>query len=486
MANHTLIRGGTVVSAERAWRADVLVSGETIAAVGEGIDVPAGTRTIDAGGAFVMPGGIDPHVHMELPFMGTVSVDDFLSGTACAAAGGTTMIIDFAIPSPQQSLLETYHVWRERARKATSDYSFHMAVTWWAQQVADEMGVLSREHGVNSFKHFMAYKNAIMVDDAQMIESFEVARDLGAICLVHAENGDLVFRMQQEVFARGITGPEGHPLSRGPEVEGEAANRACQIAAVVGVPLYVVHTSCRQAMEAIARAKLAGHRVYGESLVQHLVIDDSVYRNTDWRSAAHHVMSPPFRTPDHQVALWGGLQGGTIEVIGTDHCTFRTEQKAMGKDDFRRIPNGTGGLEERMSVLWHHGVRTGRLTPSEFVAATSTNAARIFNIHPRKGSIAPGGDADIVVWDPEATRTLGVKHHHSRNDFSIFEGMTVTGGAVVTMSRGKVLWENGRLAPREGHGRYIDRPCFGSASRSQAVRNTVTAPTAVERQEFVP
>jgi dihydropyrimidinase len=332
----------------------------------------------------------------------------------------------------------------------------------------------------------MAYKNAIMVDDAQMIASFERARDLGAICLVHAENGDLVFRMQQEIFARGITGPEGHPLSRGPEVEGEAANRACQIAAVVGVPLYVVHTSCRQAMEAIARAKLAGHRVYGESLVQHLVIDDSVYRDTDWRSAAHHVMSPPFRTPDHQAALWGGLQGGTIEVVGTDHCTFRTEQKAMGKDDFRRIPNGTGGLEERMSVLWHHGVRAGRLTPSEFVAATSTNAARIFNIHPRKGAVAAGADADIVVWDPEATRTLGVKHHQSRNDFSIFEGMTVTGAAAVTMSRGAVLWENGRLSPQEGRGRYIDRPCFGDAARSQAVRNTVTAPTAVERQEFVP
>ncbi len=486
MANHTLIRGGTVVSAERAWRADVLVTGETIAAVGDGLEAPAGARTIDAGGAYVMPGGIDPHVHMELPFMGTVSADDFLSGTACAAAGGTTMIIDFVIPAPQQSLVDAYKVWRGRAQKATSDYSFHMAITWWGEQVAEEMGILARDHGINSFKHFMAYKHAIMVDDAQMIASFERARDLGAICLVHAENGDLVDRMQQGVFARGITGPEGHPLSRPPEVEGEAANRACQIAAVVGVPLYVVHTSCRQAMEAIARAKLAGHRVYGESLIQHLVIDDSVYRNADWRSAAHHVMSPPFRSPDHQAALWGGLQGGTIEVIGTDHCAFRTEQKAMGKHDFRRIPNGTGGLEERMSVLWDRGVRSGRLTPSEFVAATSTNAARIFNIHPRKGAIVPGADADIVVWDPEATRALGVEHHHSRNDFSVFEGMTVTGAAAVTMSRGTILWENGRLSPREGYGRYVDRPCFGDAARSQAVRNTVTAPTAVERLEFVP
>jgi dihydropyrimidinase len=213
---HTLIKGGTVVTAEGERRADVLVSGELVAAVGERLDAPAGAQVIDAGGAYVMPGGIDPHVHMELPFMGTVSVDDFLSGTACAAAGGTTMIIDFVIPAPQQSLLEAYRTWRDRARKATADYSFHMAVTWWGPQVFEEMGMLCREHGINSFKHFMAYKNAIMVDDATLIASFGRARDLGAVCLVHAENGDLVFRMQQETFDRGIRGPEGHPVSRPP------------------------------------------------------------------------------------------------------------------------------------------------------------------------------------------------------------------------------------------------------------------------------
>ena len=486
MSEATLIRGGTVVNADGSQRADVLVVGERIAAVGTKVDAPAGAQVIEAGGALVMPGGIDPHVHMELPFMGTVSVDDFLSGTACAAAGGTTMIVDFCIPAPQQSMLEAYRTWRERAKKATTDYSFHMAVTWWGEQVAKEMATLCQEHGVNSFKHFMAYKNAIMVDDATLIASFTQARDLGAICMVHAENGDLVFRMQEDTFARGIHGPEGHPLSRPAEVEGEAANRACQIAAMVGVPLYVVHTSCRQAMEAIARAKMAGHRVYGESLVQHLVISDAEYRNPDWRHAAHHVMSPPFRAPEHQDALWGGLQGGTIEVIGTDHCTFLTTQKAMGAGDFRRIPNGTGGLEERMSVLWHHGVRAGRLTPEEFVGATSANAARIFNIHPRKGAVAVGADADIVVWDPEATRTLSARTHHSRNDFSIFEGMQVTGGAAVTLSRGRILWKDGKLTPHEGWGRYVDRPCFSPAARSQAIRNIATAPTPVERQEYVP
>jgi len=482
-----IIKGGTVVTAEGERRADVLVVGEKVAAVGTGLDAPTGSRTIDAGGAFVMPGGIDPHTHMELPFMGTVASEDFFSGTSAAAAGGTTMIIDFVIPAPKESLVEAYKKWRGWAAKAAADYSFHVAVTWWDESVRADMETLTREHGVNSFKHFMAYKNAIMVDDGVLISSFMRAKELGALCTVHAENGELVFRLQQEVFDKGITGPEGHPLSRPPEVEAEAANRAIRIAEVLGVPLYVVHTSCSDAMDAIARARSEGQRVFGEVLAQHLVIDDSVYQNTDWDKAAAHVMSPPFRSKEHQAALWRGLQGGILQTTATDHCCFCTPQKRGGPGnaavgDFRKIPNGTGGIEDRMSVLWHHGVRTGRLTPSEFVAVTSTNTARIFNIHPRKGTIAPGGDADIVVWDPAKSRTISAKTHHQKVDTNIYEGMTVTGNAAVTLGRGRVLWENGKLTTEPGWGRYIDRPCHADFAYAQDLRNKAVEPRGVQRK----
>jgi dihydropyrimidinase len=476
-----LIKGGTVVTAEGEQRADVLVVGETIAAVGVKLDVPAGARTIDAGGAYVIPGGIDPHTHMELPFMGTVASEDFFSGTSAAAAGGTTTIIDFVIPNPKERLLDAYKKWRGWAEKAASDYSFHVAVTWWDETVREDMGTLCREHGVNSFKHFMAYKNAIMADDEILVNSFTRARELGALCTVHAENGELVFRLQNEIFERGITGPEGHPLSRPPEVEGEAANRAIRVAEVLGVPVYIVHTSCIDALEAITRARLEGQRVFGEVLSQHLVIDESVYRDPDWNKAAHYVMSPPFRSKEHQAALWRGLQSGMLQTTATDHCCFCTAQKQAGLEDFRKIPNGTNGVEDRMAVLWHHGVRTGRLTPAEFVAVTSTNAAKIFNIHPKKGTIAVGADADIVVWDPAKSRTISAKTHHQKIDFNIYEGMTTIGGAAITLSRGRVLWENDQLKTEKGTGRYVDRPCFADYWSSQRTRNELAAPTAVKR-----
>ena len=321
-----------------------------------------------------------------------------------------------------------------------------------------------------------------MVPDENLILSFSRCLELGAIPTVHAENGELVFWLQQQILGQGITGPEGHPLSRPPEVEGEAANRAIQVAHVVGTPLYIVHNSCKQSLEAITRARLAGQRVYGEVLAGHLMIDDSVYRNPDWEFAAAHVMSPPFRSKEHQAALWDGLVAGTLQTTATDHCCFCAPQKAMGKEAFTKIPNGTGGVEDRMSVLWSAGVATGRLTPNEFVKVTSTNAAQIFNIYPRKGSVSVGADADLVVWDPKGTRTISAKTHHQKVDFNIFEGMTVTGIPRYTLSQGKVCWADGKLDVQQGVGRYIDRPTFAAAFESQKTRNALRQPTRVERR----
>lgn len=455
-----LIRGGTVINADRRERADVLCDGGEIKAVGANLEAPAGAEVIDAGGQYVMPGGIDPHTHMELPFMGTVASESFYTGTAAGFAGGTTMIIDFVIPDPQQKLMDAYKNWRDWSKKAAGDYSFHVAVTWWDESVHEDMGTLVRDEGVNSFKHFMAYKGAIMATDEIMYHSFRRALELGAIVTAHAENGELVFQLQKELVAQGIKGPEGHPLSRPPAVEGEAAYRVIQFADVIGIPVYLVHVSTSNALEAISKARHNGQRVFGEVLAGHLLIDDSVYQNKDWGFAAGHVMSPPFRPKEHQEALWHGLQSGDLQTTATDHCCFCYDQKAAGKDDFTKIPNGTAGIEDRLSVLWTHGVRTGRMTPEEFVATTSTNAAKIFNIFPRKGSISVGADADIVVWDPEATKTISAKTHHQNIDFNIFEGMKVQGLASHTVSQGAIVWKNGVLRAVEGKGRYIKRPAF--------------------------
>jgi len=478
-----VISGGTVVNAEQSFRADVVCDDGKIVAVGENLETPKGARVIDAGGQYVMPGGIDPHTHMQLPFMGTVASEDFYTGTAAALAGGTTMIIDFVIPAPEENLVEAYKKWRGWAEKAVADYSFHVAVTWWDDSVYEDMGTLVRDHGVNSFKHFMAYKGAIMCDDEVLVNSFSRALELGAIPTVHAENGELVYRLQQSVFDKGVTGPEGHPLSRPPEVEGEAANRAIRIAEVLKTPLYVVHNSCIQSLEAITRARNEGQRVFGEVLAGHLLIDDSVYRDPDFEVAAAHVMSPPFRDRKHQEALWRGLQSGNLQTTATDHCCFNAEQKAMGKDDFRMIPNGTGGVENRMEVLWHHGVGTGRLTMNEFVAVTSANAAKIFNVYPRKGNVSVGADADIVVWDPEATKTISTKNDHQNVDFNIFEGMTVTGGASHTISQGKVVWADGELDVERGAGRYVDRPPFANYYDALKIRAERAEPVPVDRQQ---
>ena len=476
-----LIKNGTIVNADQSLKADVLCADGKIQEIGSNISAPSGAEVIDAAGQYVMPGGIDPHTHMQLPFMGTVASEDFYTGTAAGLAGGTTMIIDFVIPSPQTSILEAYHQWREWAEKSVADYSFHVAITWWDETVHADMKTLVEKHGVNSFKHFMAYKGAIMAPDEILVNSFNRSLELGAMPTVHAENGEMVAQLQKKIFDMGITGPEGHPLSRPPEVEAEAANRAISIANVYGVPLYIVHVSTKQSLEAITRARNSGQKVFGEVLAGHLLVDESVYLDKNFESAAAHVMSPPFRAKEHQEALWKGLLSGNLQTTATDHCCFCADQKAAGKDDFRITPNGTAGVENRMEVLWHHGVNTGLFNMNEFVKLTSTNAAQIFNIYPRKGSISVGADADIVVWDPEKTKKISAKTHHQNIDFNIFEGMEVKGCASHTISAAKVVYANGELKVERGAGRYVDRPPYSSFYQGLDVQAEKNKPKAVKR-----
>ena len=476
-----LIKNGTIVNADQSFSADVLCADGKIQEIGSNISAPNGAEVIDAAGQFVMPGGIDPHTHMQLPFMGTVASEDFYTGTAAGLAGGTTMIIDFVIPSPQTSILEAYHQWREWAEKSVADYSFHVAITWWDETVHADMKTLVEKHGVNSFKHFMAYKGAIMAPDEILVNSFNRALELGAMPTVHAENGEMVAQLQKKIFDMGITGPEGHPLSRPPEVEAEAANRAISIANVYGVPLYIVHVSTKQSLEAITRARNSGQKVFGEVLAGHLLVDESVYLDKNFESAAAHVMSPPFRAKEHQDALWKGLLSGNLQTTATDHCCFCADQKAAGKDDFRITPNGTAGVENRMEVLWHHGVNTGLFNMNEFVKLTSTNAAKIFNIYNRKVSISVGADADIVVWDPEKTKKISAKTHHQNIDFNIFEGMEVKGCASHTISAAKIVYANGELKVERGAGRYVDRPPYSSFYQGLDVQAEKNKPKAVKR-----
>ncbi len=474
----TVIKNGTVVTADLSYEADVLIEDGRIIEIGKGL---SGDTVLDATGCYVMPGGIDPHTHLEMPFMGTYSSDDFESGTRAALSGGTTMVVDFALPSPGQGLLDALQMWDNKSTRANCDYSFHMAVTWWGEQVFDEMEAVVRDKGITTFKHFMAYKGALMVNDDEMFASFRRVAELGGVALVHAENGDIVADLQAKLMAEGNTGPEGHAYSRPPAVEGEATNRAIMIADMAGVPLYVVHTSCEEAHEAIRRARMQGKRVWGEPLIQHLTLDESEYFNADWDHAARRVMSPPFRNAKHQESLWNGLASGSLSVVATDHCAFTTDQKRTGLGDFTKIPNGTGGLEDRMPMLWTHGVATGRLTPEEFVAVTSTNIAKILNVYPRKGAILVGSDADIVVWDPAKAKTITAAAQQSAIDYNVFEGKAVKGLPRFTLTRGQVAVHDGEIRTEEGHGAFVKRPANGSVNRALSSWKELTAPRPVVR-----
>lgn len=475
----TIIKNGTIVTADLTYKADIEITDGTITEIGENLK---GDTELDATDCYVMPGGIDPHTHLEMPFMGTYSSDDFESGTRAALSGGTTMVVDFALPSPDQGLLDAIQMWDNKSGRASCDYSFHMAITWWGEKVFNDMQEVVQQRGINTFKHFMAYKGALMVNDDEMYASFQRCAELGALPLVHAENGDVVASLQAKLLAEGNNGPEAHAYSRPPEVEGEATNRAIMIADMAGVPLYVVHTSCEEAHEAIRRARQLGKRVYGEPLIQHLTLDEGEYFNKDWDHSARRVMSPPFRNKKHQDSLWAGLQAGSLQVVATDHCAFTTEQKRNGVGNFTLIPNGTGGLEDRMPMLWTHGVETGRLTPNEFVAVTSTNIAKILNCYPKKGAVLKGADADLVVWDPNKTKTITAKAQQSAIDYNVFEGKEVKGLPRYTLTRGHVAIDDGEVKTQEGHGKFVKREPFQATNKALSTWKELTAPRKVERK----
>ena len=452
-----LIRSGTIVTALDTWVGDILCQDGSIVALGAKLEAGANDAVIDAGGQYVFPGGLDPHVHMELPFMGTISADDFESGTAAGVAGGTTSIIDFVIPSRDQDLMETLAAWHDKAKKSVSDYAFHMAVTWWGDQTADWMRRCVQEEGIPSFKTFMAYRGAIGVEDHELIKVMRTAKELGALTTVHAEHGDMVVHLQDQLFAEGKTGPKYHARSRPAPVEAEATSRAIMLARMTKEPLYVVHVTCQQSAAAIAEARARGQNVIGETCPQYLLLDDSVYDQPGFEGAAA-VMSPPIRPRGHQEPLWAALAAGTLQVVATDHCPFNLlGQKDMGKDDFRKIPNGAAGIQHRLALMYTYGVLEGRLTLNQFVDVTSTRAAKIFGLYPKKGSITVGADADLVIWDPEATGTISAATHHHKVDRSIFEGFQTRGAPTTVLVNGRVQFQDGDLRVERGAGRYLKR-----------------------------
>jgi dihydropyrimidinase len=463
-----LIKNGTVINADRQFKADVVIEGSKISGVFNPAQKIATQKTFDrvfdASGKFIMPGGIDPHVHMELPFMGQIAVDDFDIGSKAAVAGGTTSFIDFVIPG-EEGLLHAYNDWRTRAdKKVHCDYTLHCAITHWNPQVSKDMEEIVKK-GISSFKLFTAYKGtSFFHNDERMLEIFARCRELGATMLVHAENGDIISYNQNRLLKQGVIGPEGHALSRPDEVEAEATHRVVTLANAVSVPLYIVHVMKKGANDEIVRAKRKGNVVFAEALAAGLGTDGHHYWDKDWDHAAGYVMSPVIdedpATKEYQMRL---VHTHDIDTTATDNCTFCTSQKRAGKDAFTKIPNGCNGIEDRMSVIWTKGVNTGIITPSDFVRVTSSQTARIFNMYPKKGIIQAEADADIVIWDPNAEKTISKKTHHHAVDFNIFEGMRVKGLTETTISGGRVVYHEGVVTSKPGSGKYIPRENYGFA-----------------------
>lgn len=449
-----VIKGGVIVTATESYQADIAVDGETISLIGRDL---SGDEVIDASGMYVMPGGIDPHTHMELPFMGTVSSDDFRTGTVAAACGGTTTIIDFAIQSSGQTLREALEIWLEKAEgKASIDYGMHVAIGAMDDERMAEMDQMV-EIGVPSFKIFMAYKGTFMVDDETLFRSLLRAKVIGGLITVHAENGDLLNYLINKHVAEGRKEPIWHALSHPPEAEAEATHRAIVLAGMTGAPIYVVHMTCADALEAVKTGRAKGFKVYGETCPQYLMFTMDKYEEPDFEGAKY-VMSPPLREKGNPEALWRGLADGDLQAVGTDHCPFNfVGQKEMGRDNFAAIPNGMPGVETRMPLLYHFGVNEGRFSINRFVELVSTGPARLFGLLPRKGTIAIGADADLVIWDPDKERRLTQENLHMNVDHSPYERIAVKGFPSLVLQRGEVIVRDDQFVGKVGAGKFLKR-----------------------------
>ena len=450
-----IIKNGTIVTATDTYAADVLIEDEKVQAIGQNLnDIYA--EVIDASGCYVMPGGIDPHTHMEMPFGGTVTKDDFESGTIAAAHGGTTTIIDFCLSEKGSTLKSALDKWHAKSEgKAVIDYGFHIQIAEANERVFKEMPKVIEEEGVTSFKVFMAYKDVLQADDETLFQTLITAKEHGGLVMVHAENGDVINYLTEKALEEGNTEPINHALTRPSELEGEATGRAAKLTALADSQLYVVHVTCEEAVEQIAEARSKGFRVYGETCPQYLVLDQSSLEKPDFEGAKY-VWSPPLRDRSNQEILWNALKSGELQTIGSDHCSFDFKgQKDLGKDDFSKIPNGGPFVEDRFGVLFSEGVKKGRISLNKFVDLTSTQSAKLFGLFPQKGTIAPGSDADIVLFDPNKERTISVDTHHMNVDYSALEGMKVTGEPVTVLSRGEYVIKDKQLVGKPGMGKFL-------------------------------
>ena len=461
-----LIKNGALVAAGERWPADIFCVDGRIAAVNPGpgsggepgatVAPGPGDRVLDAAGRLVFPGGVDPHVHLALPVMGTVSADDFASGSRAAVAGGTTSFIDFVHPERGQDWIEALTARRAEAAVSGCDYALHMAVTWWGDGAAEMMRRCVEEEGITSFKLYMAYKDSVGLDDDDLLRVLEAGARLGVLFVVHAELGDEVDALRDRFAAEGRLSPRYHPLSRPPELEGRAVAHIAEMARRTGARLYIVHVTCRESVDALRAARARGQDITGETCPHYLLLDDSVYEAPGF-DAARYVLSPPLRARENQAVLWEALRDGTLDVVATDHCPFCLAQKEAGIDDFRRIPNGAAGIEHRPALLYSHGVRENRISLERFVEVLSEAPARLFGLAGRKGSLRPGADADLVIWDPDREAVISAATHHHRTDLSIYEGFRVRGGPAAVVVGGRVVYEDGILNDGGRRGRYLSR-----------------------------